>query len=167
MKKLYISFILFLSISLSVLAQDKATAIRRISMGLELGIIPNYNNTILAGASLQYESPLSKSVSLSFLAGYLNYFDALKAGVLDFGIIPLKVGGKYYFHSNLYATGEIGVAFSLISNGGSAFMYSPGLGISDSINAKSNFDLGLRYERLASAGSPSYFALRAAYAFGL
>ncbi|MCY1534298.1 hypothetical protein D9M68_696640 [compost metagenome] len=166
-----ISFILAIIIcfSLSSVAQNSHT-INKMSLGLDFGFPAGdaNNGVLLLGLNLQYEYPVSQSTSLTGSAGYSFQFSTGKGGSSN-GNLPLKIGGKQYLNQNLYVTAETGVIFNLISYGQTtSFAFSPGLGLSLPTPTKSSIDLGLRYEKWVNPDSPlSFFALRAAYAFGL
>jgi opacity protein-like surface antigen len=176
MKKLLLSLALVAGLGFAANAQTEG-AVKKLSIGAEFGI-PTESNTdiLIAGGSLQAEFPVAKSLNLTGSAGYLNLMltgdskDLAKAfgAKTSSGVIPLKVGAKYYFGGNFYAAGEIGAAISTEDGAGTALALAPTLGASFSVSDKSSLDFGLRYENWSKDGSSSgIIGLRAAFAFGL
>jgi hypothetical protein len=141
----------------------------RLGIGIEGGIptgnLNNYSNFELGGtARLQYG--LSKDVALTLTSGYYNFFanQAVKnLGDKDLGIVPVKVGAKYFFASPIYVGGEAGVGFETDGNKNTKLILSPALGW-----ANKSWDVGVRYENF-SGQSNNYgnVALRVAYGFKL
>lgn len=176
MKKLLLSLALVAGLGFAASAQTEG-AVRKLSIGAEFGLPTEKNSdSFIVGGSLQYEHPIAKSFNLTGSAGYLSIMvtgDTKKlyqaAGMsTSAGVIPLKVGGKYYFGGNFYGAGEVGAAIGTETGSNTAFAFAPSLGASFSIADKSSLDFGLRYENWSSNGNSSGFiGLRAAYAFGL
>jgi hypothetical protein len=81
---------------------------------------------------------------------------------------PVKGGAKYYFGKYFYAAAEAGAAITLDEGSNTSFAYAGGLGAALALNAKSNLDLGIKYETWAlnSSSTSSFIGLRAAYLFG-
>ena len=176
MKKLLLSLALVAGLGFAASAQTEG-AVKKLSIGAEFGIPTESNSdTFIAGGSLMAEFPVAKSFNVTGSAGYLSLMltgdskDAYKAAGLSTstGIIPLKVGGKYYFGGNFYGAGEVGAAISTEDGGGTAFAFAPTLGASFSVSDKGSLDFGVRYENWSRNGNSSgIVGLRAAYAFGL
>jgi hypothetical protein len=185
MKKLFLAAIASLAISTCALAQGPGA---KISVGPEIGLplgdasdaysltvggtvkleVPvsgsDFNVTFTSG----YVSYLGKSLNYSYYTGYSGYGGSIK--VPNSGFIPVKIGGKYYANQNVYLEGEVGLVTNVSnSDGGNAFVYAPGIGVSLPISKSKNaFDLGFRYEGWSKDGSViNQLALRLAYKFGL
>lgn len=177
MKKLLLSFALVAGLGFAANAQTEG-AVRKLSIGAEFGFPTGEGSkdNMIVGGSLQYEHPVASSFNITASAGYLSnmltgdtkkFYEAAGAKT-SVGIIPLKAGGKYYFGGNFYGAAELGAAISTETGGGTAFVYSPGLGASFSVAEKSSLDFGVRYESWSKDGATGRFiGLRAAYAFGL
>ena len=180
MKKLLLSLVMVAGLGFAASAQTEG-AVNKISVGpdfaLPIGNLADVNN-LGFGGSVQGELNVAKSLNLTGSAGYLSfsykkdYKDAYKAvfgtELKNDGIVPVKVGAKYYFGGNFYGAGEVGAAFATGEGSGTAFAYSPTLGASFSVADKSSIDLGIRYEGWARNGSSvSFIGIRAAFAFGL
>ncbi|WP_316765279.1 hypothetical protein [Pedobacter frigiditerrae] len=175
MKKLLLSLALVAGLGLAANAQTEG-AVKKLSIGAEVGLPTEGGDLLIAGGSLQAEFPIAKSLNLTGSAGYLNLMltgdakDLAKAfgAPTSTGVVPLKAGVKYYFGGNFYAAGEVGAAISTEDGGGTALALAPTLGASFSVSDKSSLDFGLRYENWSKDGSSSgIIALRAAFAFGL
>ena len=141
----------------------------RLGIGVEGGIptgsISDYSKFELGGtARLQYG--LAKNVALTLTSGYYNFFadDAAKAnGGKSVGVIPIKVGAKFFFNSPIYFGAEAGAGLETNYAKNTKLLLSPGLGW-----ANKSWDVGVRYESL-SGQSDNYgtVALRIAYGFSL
>ncbi|RZK57480.1 MAG: hypothetical protein EOO91_10075 [Pedobacter sp.] len=173
MKKLLLSLALVAGLGLAANAQTEG-AVKKLSIGAEVGIPTEGSNELLVGGSLQFEQPIAKSLNFTLSAGYIadmitgDAKDVLKAlgAKTSYGFIPLKAGAKYYFGGNFYAAGEVGAAISTVDGIGTSFAYAPTLGASFSVADKSSLDFGIRYENWSKASS-GFIGLRAAYTFGL
>ncbi|HWZ04876.1 MAG TPA: hypothetical protein VNX40_14770 [Mucilaginibacter sp.] len=148
----------------------------RFGIGLEVGAptgnAHDISNFELGGtARLQYDA--SDHFAWTLTSGYYNMFGKdvtviTPAGTVtgkaaDLGIVPVKLGIKTFFSSNLYFGAEAGAGFETVSNGNTKLILSPTLGF-----ANHTWDVGLRYENF-SGQSNNYglVGLRVAYAFGL
>ncbi len=176
MKKLLLSLALVAGLGLAANAQTEG-AVRKLSVGAEFGFPTgdNSKDNLIVGGSLQYEHPVASSFNITLSGGYLSRMitgDSKKVleafgQKTNYGYVPVKAGGKYYFGGNFYGAAELGATFATTSGGGTAFTYAPGLGASFSIADKSSLDFGVRYESWSNNGTVSFVGLRAAYAFGL
>lgn len=173
MKKLLLSLALVAGLGFAASAQTEG-AVRKLSIGAEFGLpIGDFGDvySVGFGGSLQYEHPIAKSLNLTGSAGFLTFTpkkELKDLGADNFGVIPVKVGAKYYFGGNFYGAGELGAGFGTNDGSKTAFIYAPTLGASFSVADKSSIDLGIRYEgHSVSGGTLSFIGIRAAYAFGL
>lgn len=180
MKKVLLSLLMVAGLGFAASAQTEG-AVNKISVGPEFALpIGNFGDVynLGFGGSVQGELNVAKSLNLTGSAGYLSfsykkeYKDFYKAvagtELKNDGIIPVKVGAKYYFGGNFYGAGELGAAFATGEGSSTAFAYAPTLGASFSVSDKSSIDLGIRYEGWARNGSTlSFIGIRAAFAFGL
>jgi len=150
----------------------------RLSIGAELGL-PMGDFGDLAnmgfGGTLRYEYPMGDNVGLTVTAGYLTFsgkeFEILPGTSLKYStnMIPVQAGVKYYFtdqQEGLYGMAEIGIHNSKADVEGAEsttdLSYAPEVGYH-----LENFDLGLRYQFIATEGSTtSYLGLRIAYVLG-
>jgi hypothetical protein len=133
--------------------------------GIPTGDIKDYSKFDLGGtARLQYG--VAKNVGLTLTSGYYNFFAdaAAKAvGGKDVGIVPVKVGAKFFFNSPIYFGAEAGAGFETNYSKNTKLILSPGLGW-----ANKSWDIGVRYESL-SGQDDNYgtVAVRLAYGFSL
>ena len=82
--------------------------------------------------------------------------------------IPVKAGIRYFFAENFYGGAELGAAFSAEGGSGTAFAYSPGIGVEFPVADKAAIDLGVRYEGWSqNSHTNSFIGIRAAFNFGL
>ena len=169
-----ICFLLLMTVK--VKAQDQ-TAVPKISVGFVMGFptgktAKTYVNGY--GASTKVEFKVSEHLNLTGSAGYMNYryrdevkkrLDYLGEPTSMNGVVPIKVGAKYYFEGIYYAALELGAANTLGDRLNTSFAYGPTLGASIPISKHYSADLGLRYEGWkCSGGQVSFFGLRLALA---
>jgi hypothetical protein len=159
---------IFFSVNVKAQTTDKSDW--RLGFGIEGGIptgsIHDYSKFDLGGtARLQYG--VAKGVALTLTSGYYNFFADQAAkdnGGKSVGVIPVKVGAKFFFgQSPIYFGAEAGAGFETNYAKNTKLILSPGLGW-----ANKSWDVGVRYESL-SGQSDSYgtVALRLAYGFAL
>jgi len=142
----------------------------RLGFGIEGGIptggINDFSKFELGGtARLQYD--LTKSVDLTLTSGYYSFTAdqaAKDANNTALGVIPVKVGAKFFFAQNIYFGAEAGAGFETNTQSkNTKLILSPGLGWADE-----HWDVGVRYENLSGQGdSFGTVALRLAYGFDL
>lgn len=121
------------------------------------------------GGSLNYQHPVAPNMNLTASAGYINFETKEVLGAkFNSGFIPVKVGARYFLAENFYVNGEVGASFGTGDlNDGTAFVYSPGVGVEFPVSDKASIDLGGRYEGWSNNGTLSFFGIRAAFNFGL
>ena len=153
----------------------------RFSAGLELGLPMGDNGDFYSlgyGVTARYEYAVADKIGLTGTVGYQSF--TAKEIVIDLGplgvskftpdpttIIPIQVGGKYYFKESwtgLYASAELGLHMFTFDGGSeSDFGFAPGIGYC----VGNNIDLGLRYQIIPTEGTSfDYIGIRAAYVFG-
>lgn len=117
------------------------------------------------GATVQGEYPATEKLGITLNAGYLSFVGKTieylgeKYKNEAQGVIPVLAGAKYYFTGNVYGHAQIGLSF--FNHGvGSAFTYSPGIGI----KASENIDVLVKYQAASKDGSTaSFIGARIAY----
>ncbi|MHA4894763.1 hypothetical protein ACXZ1K_08430 [Pedobacter sp. PWIIR3] len=125
------------------------------------------------GGSLQFQTPIANKLNFIATGGYLNFTGKDIPGtggtvkVADFGVVPLKVGARYFLTENFYAGGELGAAIGTSKGSETAFIYTPHIGVEFPVADKSTIDLGARYEAWSNNGTSRFVGLRLAYNFGL
>lgn len=160
-------------------AQQKG-AKSKISVGPALafprgGTAQNYKRGY--GGSIVGEYHVVKNFNAVGSIGYLGfqYRNDVKARRENFGeetkingVIPIKVGGKYYFGGIYYFDAEAGIAFNTGSNNANSFTYAPAAGVNIFFSAKYSMDVSLRYESwLKDEENLSFFGARLALAYSL
>lgn len=197
MKKIFLSATMIALVG-SAMAQDN-----RASVGLELGLpMGDFGDvsSIGIGGSLGFELPVADKIGLVAQAGYISFMGkdytstTVVNGVVSSttvksdatGMIPVQVGGKYYFTDNqegFYLGALLGVHMQSVKEITSInlttgavetesklhtnFSYAPMLGYI----VGENIDLALRYQLISAKDAAdntvtsSYLGLRAAYMF--
>lgn len=129
------------------------------------------------GGSLVGEYNLKGNLNAVGYLGYLHfqYRKDVRARLENYGedthisgVIPFKVGLRYYFGGIYYAEILGGSAFTLGEQPYQAFTYSPALGACIPISDRFSADLGLRYESWVRNGeSTSFYGSRIAVSMTL
>lgn len=145
---------------INVKAQDGPA---RMGVGVNIGSTLKDPVRTTAGVDLRLQQGFGNSVSGILTTGYYQFFKANKNNE-GFGIIPLKVGLKYFPAKNIYIAGEVGAGFGTKSGAGTSFVYSPSFGLAFG----DGFDVSLKYEDFTKYnGYAQQLALRIAYGFKL
>ncbi len=168
MKKLLLSLAFVAGITVLANAQTEG-AVQKLSIGAEAGLPfdKGTSGLMMAGGSIQYELPVVKSFNLLTHIGYLSVFSTEKGIRGNQGHTTFKAGGKYYFGSNFYFNGDLGVGIKR-DGGRAAFAFATGFGRAFAVADQSSLDFGLRYENWSRFRlNSSFVALRAAFTFGL
>ncbi|TFF34938.1 hypothetical protein [Mucilaginibacter psychrotolerans] len=167
MKKVLFAMTVLCGLSLGAFAQSSSSQDSKFSIGFEGGLptgdAKQAYNAVL-GASLKYDYNVATGTYLTGSAGYNAFLVKSQyksiVGSTD-GAIPVKAGIKYFFGSGFYGEGQLGAAFSTESGGGTAFVYSPGIGY----DFGSGVDVGVRYEAWSKDGTIGQVGLRLGFSF--
>ena len=125
------------------------------------------------GGSLLYQHPIANKLNLTGSAGYLNFTgESVEIEGVTFkndavGFVPVKVGLRYFLAENIFINAEAGAAFGTKEGVGTAFAYSPGIGVEFPVADKSAIELSGRYEGWSNDGTLSFIGVRLAWNFGL
>ena len=123
------------------------------------------------GGSVMGRYALSDKTNLTASLGYLNFsgksitetFEGDGGPVTQtykipsFHGVPLRIGANYLISGPLFIQGEIGASFM---KGGTAFLYTPGIGA-----RFSNLEVEAKYEGWSKNGTLSFFGVRVGYFF--
>lgn len=151
MKKLILAMAVIAISTVTVQAQESVTKKTVFSIGLEAGLPVGTAGigdlySFAIGGSLQGEYLVSPDFGLTLKAGYLDYL--IKGGGKGDGLIPVLAGFRYHFTPKVYGSGQLGISFSTVSGGGSAFTYAPGIGF----QLSQHVDVLARYEATSNSG---------------
>ena len=142
----------------------------RLGFGIEGGIPtgdarPGSGFELGGSARLQYD--LTSNFALTLTSGYTNYFIKndyrLPGEPSGLGIVPVKLGVKWFFVPGIYVAGEAGAGFETNYAKDNKLILSPALGW-----ANEHWDVGVNYTNYS--GQSDNFGsvgLRVAYGFGL
>ncbi len=150
-----------------VSAQKSAgTSNTTFSLGVELALPVGVFGDLYSfgiGASGQGNFKIDNDLALTAYAGYINYSLKDTYGNGSIGYIPVLGGIEYDFSPKVFASAQLGLTFYSGGGGGSAFTYSPGIGLrlSRSITALLKYTAQSKNEATSGA-----IGLRAAYNFG-
>jgi len=141
------------------------------SIGIEPGI-PTGNASDISsfeiGGTARLEYKASANFAVIATIGYYDFLgksDPNVPGVkyTSLGMVPAKVGAKYYVAPMFYIDGEVGLGFDTNYESHTKLLFSPGVGY-----AGQAFDIGLRYENYSgNNNSFGLVGLRVAYNIGL
>ncbi len=154
----------------NVKAQDKAMSGPKLGVGVEFGFpMGDFGDVSKfgVGGSLTYQHPIANKLNLTGNAGYLSFKAKDEFGGGTAGFIPVKAGLRYFLAENIFVGGELGAVFGTEDGAGTAFAYSPGVGVEFPVADKSTIELGGRYEGWSNDGTSSFIGLRLAWNFGL
>lgn len=167
MKKVSMALLMvfgMLSATTALRAQDNDGPLR-MGIGINGGTTLKDPTKVVLGADVRLQKSFGNSLSGILTTGYYHFLKSDKSGA-GFGIIPLKAGVKIFPVKNVYVAGEVGAGFGTKEDMGTAFIYSPSVGLAFG----SGFDISLKYEGYAHKDWDSYanqLALRLAYGFKL
>jgi hypothetical protein len=136
------------------------------SLGLDffvpVGIFNDIGYSFGFGASGQVEYKPDQSIGLTGNIGVINYQRKKEVGTGSYTVVPIMLGAKYYFTTNLYAHGQFGAGIGASQGAVTSFAFSPSLGYLIS----KNIDLEGKYMSLSnSTGSLNSLGVRIAYTF--
>jgi hypothetical protein len=124
------------------------------TLGLPVGSDKDFYNLVW-GLDLQGEFPVAPTFGILLDGGYMSYVG--KSGVGNWGLVPILAGGKYYFSDKFFGSLQAGLSFATSSGGGSAFTWTPAIGI----KLTDRIDVSLRYQSATKNGwDDSFLGLR-------
>ena len=163
MKKIILFGLIACSFSSNLKAQTDQKF--KFSVGPELSIpTGTFSNgwSFGIGGTAQVEVPVQQNFNVTGTAGVILYNGKTVGNGLkntSLTIIPIRVGGKYFFTSGIYGAAQLGIG--IINRGnGTAFAYSPQLGYEFKTNSDKAIDLSLKYD-----GYSGKNALKEGYTF--
>jgi len=179
MKKQLLLLLLVVAFAVKASAQTKSEGMK-LNIAAE-GALPVGDGSDIysfgLGVSGKLEVPAATSLNVTFTTGVTTMMikDDIKQLLAAFGdnsssrtFVPLEIGLRYYVNPKFYAEAQSGAAIGTKSGVGTAFAYSPGIGLVFPSNDGNAFDLGFRYEAWSKNGSTlGFMGLRVAYKFGL
>lgn len=156
----------------------------RLGIGLETAIPTgwgdNTESKFALGGTARLQYSFNSKLAATLTSGYYNFFTKTgsfyaltdsrysKSVSSNQGMVPVKLGLKYYLNGGFYAIGEAGAGFETRFTKDTKLILAPGLGY-----AKGHLDVGLRYENFSDVTKSTYknnygmVGLRIAYGFGL
>lgn len=168
MKKIIVFTLVALCTSGLVKAQNDDKL--KVSVGPELSIpVGNFSTgwSFGIGATAQVEIKLQDRLNGTATGGVIFYNGkSIGGGLKQTGItiIPIRVGGKYFFTEGIYGAAQIGVGF--INKGiGTAFAYSPQLGYEFRTKSGKAVDASFKYDGYSKNGTLGAIGFRVAYVF--
>jgi len=164
-----------------VKAQSAPANTFRFDIGAESGITNgamHYTSSSYIGLTARLQYSLSQNFALTLTSGYYEFL--ARSTYSSMGMIPIKVGFKYFVGQHFYFSGEAGAGFELSDFGAfkngefgipksTKLIWSPGVGYS-----VKSWDFGLRYENFSSTktftgekNNYGFVGVRVAHSFGL
>lgn len=153
-------------------AQTNTDAPWRLGIGAEAAIVTGKYHPgggFMYGGTLRLQHNITKGLDWTLTSGYYSFNPGYLGNSPVYnermGLIPVKIGLKYYVAGNWYVMGEGGAGFELSGYQKSRkLILSPGIGWSSK-----SWDIGARFESFSGGNSFNYgvAGLRVAYGFGL
>jgi hypothetical protein len=166
MKKFFLSTAMLIAVVVTVNAQSTESKTLKFSVGVEAGLpLGDFKEgwKFGIGGSAQGEYAAAEKLGVTLNAGFLSFTGKTIEGdkVPSMSVVPVLAGAKYYFTEKVYGHAQAGISF-FNNGGGSAFTYSPGIGI----KAGENIDVLVKYQAASKSGSTvSFIGARIAYNF--
>src|SRR5690349_7484284 len=112
MKKQWMQFAVIVMICAATAMRAKAqeSGPLRMGIGVDVGSTLNKPARTTAGFDLRLQKSVGNGVSGILTTGYYQFFKVNNYNK-GFGIVPLKVGLKYFPVKNIYIAGEVGAGF--------------------------------------------------------
>jgi hypothetical protein len=147
-------------------AQNKTSSTASsFSLGAELSLPVGIFGDVYSfgiGASGQANFHIAANTALTLHAGYINYTLKSTYGSGSQGYVPVLGGVELGFSPTVFGSAQLGLTF-FTKGGGSAFTYSPGIGV----KITRNFSALLKYVGQTKAGTAtSSVGVRVAYTLG-
>jgi len=164
MKKQWMQFAVIVMMCAATAMTAKAqNSPLRMGVAVDVGSTLNKPARTTAGFDLRLQKSVGNGVSGILTTGYYQFFK-VNSYNKGFGIVPLKVGLKYFPVKNIYIAGEVGAGFGTNNTQSVSFVYSPSFGLAFG----DGFDVSLKFEDYTIAGDHlPLLALRFAYGFKL
>ena len=168
MKKFSAALVMIIAFGFGSSAQKKVT----FSVGPELGLVADINNVLWGlglGATAQAEFNIQEKITGTTTAGFNVYFGK-SSGVgiraKNVSVIPVRVGGRYYFSDAFYGAAQLGVGFmNFAGTQRTKFAYSPQIGYKFNRTGKA-IDATLKLDGYAGkGGSFNAVGVRVAFEF--
>lgn len=152
-----------LLLTTDTMAQDSQAW--RLGVGANVGVATDDPYGLVVGGDLKLQKDFVGPISGTLTTGYTNFFvkDDFDGVFSDYGVIPVKVGIKYFVTPNFYLGGEVGAGFGTSDGAETSFVWSPAIGW----GFANGLDVGLRYEDYTKYDATKQVALRLAYGFNL
>ncbi|MCW3093207.1 MAG: hypothetical protein JWP81_4276 [Ferruginibacter sp.] len=177
MKKVIVSFVLFVTVCISAFAQNEVQENKfSFNAGPELGFATGSfsgTHSVGFGGSAQAEYFVIDKLKATATIGLLTYVGKSYISSTNYAalrIIPLRLGAKYFLFKGLYGGAQMGVAFlgNFEPYNGTAFAYSPlMLGYEFTTKSNKSIDATIKYDAYTGtgAGTIGSFGIRLAYVF--
>lgn len=159
MKKLILSLAIVM-ITVAASAQDLEGFKVQAGINLAIPVLNLGFSSIGAGVDLSGIYGITEKVALTGDVGYTSLFG--KNNIGNLGLVPVRVGVRYFTSENFYIAGKGGLIFTTNGGGYSAAAYSAGVGYMLS----PSLDLGASYDGYSKNGSAGYANIRLGYTFG-
>ena len=178
MKKIIMFMLVAFCISGTVMAQRSQNL--KFSVGPELSIPTGNFSTGYSfgiGGTAQAELPVQQNFNVTGTAGIIFYNGKSVGNGYKYSgltIIPIRIGGKYFFTEGIYGAAQIGIGI-INKEYSTAFAYSPQIGYEFRTNSGKAVDVSFKYDGYSSkekneygvliGGTLSAIGFRAAYIF--
>ena len=163
-KKLLYVFAVIAALIFSVNSNAQKNNPIHFGVGIDGGSTLKYPTRAVLGADARLQIPIGNSFSAIATTGYYHFLKNKDKGIPATGVVPVKLGLKYFPVKNFYIAGEAGAGFFTKGDNNTSFVYSPSVGMAFA----NGLDISLKYEDYTKYnGYASQLALRLAYGFKL
>lgn len=162
---------LMMAFNFGAQAQKNVDKNLHFSVGAELAIATGeFSNTqsVGVGGTVQVSYRGFTLTDFTLSTGYISFAGKSAGSGIKYkgaGILPIKVGIKYYISEGFYGQAQSGVGI-FSNNGGTTFAYSPVMGYEFDTKAGQAFDVSLKYDGyFKNSSNLGSVGLRLAYKF--
>jgi len=170
MKKFFLA-VTITAICSGAYAQNESNKKFHVSVGPEVGFATaDFSNThsVGIGGTVQAENNIGGTTNVTLTTGFITYAGKSAGSGIKYkaaGIVPLKLGVKYFLSQGFYGAAQLGAGF-FSNGGGAAFAYTPMIGYEFNTNSGQAVDAGLKYDGYSKNNSNlGSVGLRVAYKF--
>lgn len=173
MKRIFLA-VAITAICTGAFAQKETDKKINFSAGPEIGFATgNFNTThsVGIGATIQGEFYMAPSTNFTITTGYISYAGrSAGTGIKNktAGIIPLKIGVKYFLSQGFYGAAQLGVGFfsGYSFYKGTGLAYTPTLGYEFDTKSGKAVDASFKYDGYSRNGTGlGAIGFRLAYRF--
>jgi hypothetical protein len=130
-------------------------------IGLPIGDASDISSFTIGG-EVQGEVKFNESASFIATTGYTHFIGKDFGGIkLNYGVVPILVGARYYPSENFFLGGQVGYGFFTGDASSGGFAYKPQVGYD-----AGTVQIALSYNGVSKNGTTSWLGLSGVFTFG-